>query len=426
MSLLLSEATPDVPFDREPLAVNAAMARRRLTIGLLWHSVSSNNLGVGALTESQIAICESAARRVGVDVDYFIFGTVGDCNYSPDGIRITQGADVPIKRMFLGNTAYQKQLAQCDVVLDIGEGDSFADIYGIRRFLFLLLSKVAVLARHKTLILSPQTIGPFNNWFARQAAAAVMRRCDKVIARDSLSAAYLRSLDVTGNTEQAIDVAFRLPYTKPARPAGAKVRVGVNVSGLLFSGGYEGGNQFGLTLDYPTLMRKLLAEWTANPDLEVWLIPHVIAGAQITNDDDRAASDLLSREFPTAKRAPDFSSPGAVKSFISGMDFFTGGRMHACIAAFSSGVPVVPLAYSRKFNGLFESLKYPWIADGKTLTTDQALAVIFDGFGRRAELAKTQIVGNQLAITKLSHYENLIVKTFEVAVSRRKEQVHAA
>ena len=46
------------------------------------------------------------------------------------------------------------------------------------------------------------------------------------------------------------------------------------------------------------------------------------------------------------------------------MNFFVGARMHACIAAFSSGVPTVPMAYSRKFTGLFtETLGYNCLCD---------------------------------------------------------------
>lgn len=36
---------------------------KQITVGLLWHSLSSDNLGVGALTESQIAICNAAAKE---------------------------------------------------------------------------------------------------------------------------------------------------------------------------------------------------------------------------------------------------------------------------------------------------------------------------------------------------------------------------
>ena len=41
------------------------MAKSDLTIGLLWHSAVSDNLGVGALTVSQIAIVEKVAAEIG-------------------------------------------------------------------------------------------------------------------------------------------------------------------------------------------------------------------------------------------------------------------------------------------------------------------------------------------------------------------------
>ena len=383
-----------------------------ITIGLLWHSLSSDNLGVGALTESQIAICQSAAQRAGVEVEYIVFGTVGGSSYAPQGVRLIKGSRVSIKQMLTGRSPFLKELERCDIVFDIGEGDSFADIYGLKRFLFLIASKIAVLAKGKALVLSPQTIGPFDRWYARTIAAIVMRRCQQVFSRDGLSAAYLRKIGVVDNTDEVIDVAFRLPFAKPALRSDQRIRIGINVSGLLFSGGYAGGNQFGLTLDYPDLIRRLLRSWAAMPGNEVWLIPHVIPD-NIPNDDDRVAIDELIQEFPGVHRAPEFSSPSEAKSFIAGMDFVTGARMHACIAAFSSGVPVMPLAYSRKFNGLFAALEYPWIADAKAMTTDQAYVAIIDGFERRAELAQCEIVGNCIAQAKLERYETFVMHAIQ-------------
>jgi polysaccharide pyruvyl transferase WcaK-like protein len=382
--------------------------KTKITIGLLWHSISSDNLGVGALTESQIAICQAAAVRADVDVNYLIFGTTGGKQYVPQGISVRIGSRISIKQMMRGNSPFLKELDQCDLILDIGEGDSFADIYGIKRFIFLIVSKIAVLAKHKPLILSPQTIGPFDHWLPRKLAIAVMQRCNQVFARDGLSSNYLTQNGVRGNTTEVIDVAFRLPFTRPEHHTNNKVHIGVNVSGLLFSGGYTENNQFGLTLDYPALIRELLREWTNDPQNEVWLIPHVIPD-DLPVEDDRIAIDALLTEFPSAQRAPDFNSPSEAKSFISGMDFMTGARMHACIAAFSTGVPVVPLAYSRKFNGLFSSLNYPWIADGKSMDTATAFKTIMEGYNKR-ELLKNQVTeGNQTANTLLQKYEDYIV-----------------
>ena len=55
------------------------------------------------------------------------------------------------------------------------------------------------------------------------------------------------------------------------------MRVGLNVSGLLMSGGYTRKNEFGLTMDYPGLVRDILRHFRAHPDgCEIHLVPHVI------------------------------------------------------------------------------------------------------------------------------------------------------
>lgn len=386
-----------------------SLNRKTITIGLLWHSVSSDNLGVGALTESQIAICEAAANQAGYAVNYVIFGTQGGRDYVPNNTPVTIGSRISIKQMLLGQSKFIKDLEQCDMVLDIGEGDSFADIYGLRRYLFLIISKIAVLAKGKPLILSPQTIGPFDYWITRKISAMLMRRCKRVYARDGLSFNYLKQCGVQDNIDEVIDVAFKLPFTtfKHQPSDGEQLRVGLNVSGLLFSGGYTQDNQFSLTVDYPKLIRKLLSDWGKDSNYEVWLIPHVIPDA-LPVEDDRKAIAILANEFPTIKVAPAFESPSEAKSFIASMDFMTGARMHACIAAFSSGVPVVPLAYSRKFNGLFSSLDYDWVADGKELNTEQAVDIIQMGLKKRDELKKKVDIGNQIANQRLVKYQAYI------------------
>lgn len=383
---------------------NAISSRKRVTIGLLWHSLTSNNLGVGALTESQIAICLAAGEQACVDVDFILFGTTGGSDYFPLGVPIRKGSTASIKQILFGNFTFLNELDQCDLVLDIGEGDSFTDIYGLKRFVAFFLSKLIVLAKRKTLILSPQTIGPFDYWFTRTLAAAIMKRCKRVYARDGQSMAYLESLGVSDNTAEAIDVAFRLPYRCPERESNEQVRIGINISGLLYAGGYTRNNQFSLTLDYRSLIRDLLNELTKDPGNQVWLIPHVATDLNPV-EDDRVAIDAFAKEFPNVICAPSFKSPSDAKSFISGMDFMTGGRMHACIAAFSSGVPVVPLAYSRKFNGLFASLNYQWVADGKTMNNQEAFKLIMQGF-RERDLLATQIKeGIKIAEKYLQNYE---------------------
>ena len=88
-----------------------------------------------------------------------------------------------------------------------------------------------------------------------------MRRCARVFARDELSMSYLESQGLGAAATEVVDVAFRLPFVRPARDSeDAMIDIGINVSGLLHSGGYEGANQFGLRVDYPQLVRRLIAQ----------------------------------------------------------------------------------------------------------------------------------------------------------------------
>ena len=79
--------------------------------------------------------------------------------------------------------------------------------------------------------------------------------------------------------------------------------------------------------------------------------------------------------------------------------------MHACIAAFSSGVPVVPMAYSRKFEGLFGTLGYGRTVDCTTETGAAILAKVMAAYDDKAAL-KTE-AGAALArgLVKLEAYE---------------------
>ena len=73
------------------------------------------------------------------------------------------------------------------------------------------------------------------------------------------------------------------------------------------------------------------------------------------------------------------------------MDFFMGARMHSTIAAFSSEVPVFPMAYSRKFNGLFtDTLQYPYMADMKMQSNAEILANIKKCYEQKEKLKEIE------------------------------------
>jgi polysaccharide pyruvyl transferase WcaK-like protein len=286
----------------------------------------------------------------------------------------------------LNPVGFWSKVGPLDCVLDIGAGDSFADIYGVKRFAFLWFSKVLVLMRGKPLVLSPQTIGPFNKGMYRLLAKQAMEKATLIVARDDQSFALLRGLALSAKSVLATDVAFALPYEdRSSERSSARRRVGINVSGLLFKDARDGQNRFGLDFDYAELTIKLIKAFAAMPDVEVNLFTHVSA-SENAEDSDGWICDRLAKKYPGVTRIPDFSNPSEAKSFMSGLDFVVSGRMHACIGAFSAGVVVVPIAYSRKFSGLFGTLGYKTMVPTNGMNTDESTRFVLDCYERRDQI----------------------------------------
>lgn len=298
---------------------------------------------------------------------------------------------VLLKTMFKLNTVRRifNLFSSADIVLDIGQGDSFADIYG--KYRYQKIDLVHRLARllNKKYVLLPQTIGPFANPDIRRKAVKSIGKAVFVMTRDKQSYDYVREIAPNQNhLREYIDVAFFLPYKKKTFE-GSGVHVGLNISALLWNGGYTRDNQFGLKCVYQKVIRKVIDTFLAMPDVTIHLIPHVVLSERNIENDYEVSYDLY-EEYDSDRLvlAPLFLSPVDAKSYISGLDFFMGARMHATIAAFSSGVPVVPMAYSRKFNGLFiDTLHYDNLVDMKTMVDKEILEAVKTSFDNRQKLS---------------------------------------
>lgn len=276
---------------------------------------------------------------------------------------------------------------KADYIFDIGQGDSFADIYGKNRFDWIFSQYKLGRKYNKPYCILPQTIGPFDNPQIREQAIKGIKWAKCVMARDKQSVDFVKELIPSCNVSEIIDVAFFLPYKKKMFDS-SFIHVGLNVSALLWQGGYTKNNQFGLKCDYQKLIREIIKYFLTIDSVKVHLIPHVVSGERGIENDYAVSYDLC-EEFnnPNLILAPLFLDPVIAKGYIAGMDFFMGARMHSTIAAFSSGVPVVPMAYSRKFNGLFnDTLQYPYIVDMKSELLDESLATIKTEFSNRVSL----------------------------------------
>lgn len=374
-----------------------------MQITLIAHSAKNDNLGVGALTVSDIEIVRSVARQRGIDCRIVVVD-----GRDPRPSYVVEGPDVEVREMrpIRSPWSFFQVVRASDIVIDIGGGDSFADIYGASRFFKMHLMKYLTHLGRRPLVLAPQTIGPFKSPVRRWIAAQSIRLSAVVATRDSMSTRAVREMGIGSEVIEASDVALRLPWDRPERAADGSVSIGINVSGLLMNGGYTRNNMFGLQMNYAELMREILRRFIAHPDgCKVHLVPHVISWEPGALEDDYQPSLDLAAEFPGVTVAPRFTTPSEAKSYIAGMDFFMGARMHSCIAAFSTGVPVVPMAYSRKFAGLFGGLGYNQTVDCTTESAETILDRIFAAYERRAELSDEVRNAFALGLRKLGAYE---------------------
>lgn len=386
-----------------------------MVVGLLWHSMASGNLGVVALTASQIVVVREAAAKAGVAVQLKIFGWKRDGSLKTDpAFADIEYVEIGARSLLNARSDFYRHLRQCQLVLDVGEGDSYSDIYGLKRLIYLSFTKYVAGSGGRSLIMSPQTLGPFSSLIGKKIAAFGFGRVKKVFARDPLSRKWLEDNGYATKSAEAIDMAFRLPFVKTVRDP-SRVRIGLNISGLLYSGGYGGGNSLGLTVDFADLSHRLI-EWALSiPNSEVWLIPHVYS-RDIPEEDDLSTARKLQERYPHLKCAGPFSGPSEAKTFMSGLDFFSGGRMHACIGAFSAGVPIAPLAYSRKFNGLFGSLGYPVLVDCKVQNTEEAYNSVVRAYENREQLLEVVAQANATAKRKLTPYSDALVQALSELV----------
>ncbi len=386
----------------------------KVVIGLLSHPFSDDNLGCVALAISNILLIDQAADLSGHSVEYRILVNEKqphvslDFTSSPYEYRVYSSSKQSLKHpiRLLRTSIFD----DCDFVMNINGGDGYTDLYGFPRLLSESYMNLLAHRRGKGVVMAPQTIGPFHNRFSKSIGRAVLNRCGQIYSRDRWSTDLCHELGLRTDLQEVIDVAFALPFSKAGLFNGGSLRIGVNVSGLLYRGGYNGDNYFNLAFDYKTYVESLVARLIED-GYEPHLIPHVIASPNSVEDDYTAACQVHELH-PDCVLAPKFADPIDAKSYIAEMDFFTGARMHSTIAALSSGVPVVPMGYSKKVAGLYETLGYPYFIDARESrwNADSAVEQTIDWIESRTTLLAAVERSSSVYLDRLDQYRAAIAR----------------
>ena len=407
---------------------------KNIKVCLLGASLDTGNLGVSALAESSIKIIlnrwpNAEITLVGGGYEpqqshLVLMGKQVTVEILP--IRYSKNIFLPyhflrfalygllaklmprswFKACFAGRSRYFKILNEADIVVDITAGDSFSDIYGMGRLFRGFLHKWLVIFLGKELVLLPQTYGPFKRRLARAMARYILKHADLIYARDHEGVEYAKQLLNThtqnGRIRFAPDIAFVLDARKPRNiDVGSledvrtkdSVVVGLNISGLLFNGGYTRANMFGLKTDYRELVFRVVDLLMENEKLLVLLVPHVFTPSGNVESDPEACRQVYGKmqaKYPNRI----FSVQGTydqseIKYLIGRCDFFIGSRMHSCIAAMSQGIPAIGLAYSKKFQGVFRSVGAEQsVIDMRQLDSEEILRAVTESLQRRQVISE--------------------------------------
>lgn len=307
-----------------------------------------------------------------------------------------------IKEKLISGNHCLKRLSEASIVTSIAGGDSFSDIYGLGRFFYVVLPQLLSLSIGKRLVMLPQTIGPFQGKFATYVAKFILKRANIIFSRDYDGIEVVRNLlgiksDSNGKVRFCYDVGFIVDPVKPDKADLGNLTdemrnsplVGLNVSGLLFRGGYSGKNMFGLKFDYKELIPDLIDFMIREKDTTVMLVPHVF-GTHAESDSvvcEEVYASLKGRYNERLLIARGQYNQNEIKHIIGLCDFFIGSRMHACIAALSQNIPTVSIAYSKKFIGVMQTIGVAeLVADPRKLEKEEILGIIDNAFEQRASL----------------------------------------
>ena len=328
-----------------------------------------------------------------------------------------------IQKKIIQSNRWLSNLDACDFIGEICGGDSFSDIYNIRRFIFTILPDIIVLLMRKELILLPQTYGPYKSYLARRIARFLIKRTKYIYARDKEGLSVVQKLmnrpDPMSKLSFCPDVAFLLdsiiPINQDIEPqistSHMKGLIGININGLLYNGGYSRANMFGLKLDYQDVIQRLIQQLLEITSVHILLVPHTFCQPGDVNHDPDATNAIynmidikykermhkVTREYDQHK----------IKGIISQCSFFIGSRMHACIAALSNNIPTVGIAYSRKFIGVYDSIGVSdLVIDARQTNTNDALEKVLNLYNSR---------GNYIAHLKdnVNNARELLTSTFK-------------
>lgn len=328
---------------------------------ILWADASQPNLGVRALAQGARALVLEAFPGAEIEVR-------GPGQHGDGPMNLTHISPL-VKERVRPTQGLNDWMRSFDFVLDMRGGDSFTDIYGVKRLAKMSVAPELFRQLGVPIVLGPQTIGPFTTLPGKAVGAYMMRIARGVMVRDDVSADVAAAMGRTADVRSS-DVVFALPQPSAPFSTDSSLDVVLNVSGLLWFPNRHVNHEA-----YRALVHRAVDACIAR-GRNVALLAHVLPVARMgtsmresdmpsvssrsTDDNDiwaiASVADYMRRRHHVDPEALLPKSLTHARSLIGSGRVLIGARMHACLNALSCGVPAIPMAYSRKFAPLLEGI----------------------------------------------------------------------
>lgn len=288
---------------------------------------------------------------------------------------------------------YINVFRQHDMIIELS-GDCFTDGYGVIPYFYYLFPLVMGILLKKDVIIYAQSIGPFESNIMKHIGKIILNRCKLVTIREDITKNYLEKIGYNKFVSTA-DSAFLLDPMPLKKIDGVILHDSKPLIGICISESLSRYSKLnGSKTEYNThidVMVKVIDYLTEQLDANVLLIPHVYD--TVGGHDDRAIEHTCytkSKNKNRIKLIEEEYSPDILKEIISHCDLFIGSRMHSTIAAVSTYVPTIAIAYSHKTHGIIGTLleQEEYVIDVKDMEYNNIVSKIHSAWKDRKMIKK--------------------------------------
>jgi len=286
----------------------------------------------------------------------------------------------------------------------------------LSNFIIMILFLYWSITRKKVVIYA-HSLGPYTTFFQKFVAKFIFKRSGLITVRGALSAKHLEKIGIKKFYETA-DPAFLLNGIHKDKVKNIFQIEKINIPNDRYTIGLSISRSLKLCEDndYSKSFRvftKAFEKIIDLLDVNLLLIPH--STGRIQEEDDRLMNNRFLNCISSKYKSYIYVlyndySPEELKGIIATCDIFVGYRMHANIAALSSGVPTLAISHGDKYCEIMQMFDMErFVLGAKNLSSDELYNKVIELWNNRHDI-ELQLKKNITRVQELAKLNTLLVK----------------